>query len=75
MQKAGNFVFPGTMARYILEADEQSSSIQILLLWKSTEIPIEAVRQTQLALFQKSFEDVLDWQTVQIKMTNALTYT
>lgn len=75
MQKADEHVFPGTLARYILQGDEQFSSIQILLFWKSTEIPVEAARQAQLLLFQESFADVLDWQTAQIKTTDALTYT
>ncbi len=75
MQKAGELVFPGTMARYIYLDDEQGNSIQILLIWKSTEMPVEAVREAQLALFQDYFKDVLNWQTAQIKTTDALTYT
>ncbi|HEX7737387.1 MAG TPA: helix-turn-helix domain-containing protein [Ktedonobacteraceae bacterium] len=75
MQKAGEFVFPGTMARYILQDDEQCNQIQILLVWKNTEMPDEATRQTQLAIFQQEFADVLDWSSMQIKITDALTYT
>ncbi|HEY3992541.1 MAG TPA: helix-turn-helix domain-containing protein [Ktedonobacteraceae bacterium] len=75
MQKADEYVFPGTIARYIVQEDEQLNSIKILLFWKSTEMPDEAVRESQLAMFQKDFADILDWQSAQIKMTSALTYT
>lgn len=75
MQKASEFVFPGTMARYILQDDDQLSQIQILLIWKNTEMPDEVTRQAQLAVFQREFADVLDWSTMQMKMTDALTYT
>ncbi|HXR66444.1 MAG TPA: helix-turn-helix domain-containing protein [Ktedonobacteraceae bacterium] len=75
MQKAGEYVFPGTIARYIVQGDEQLSHVQILLFWKSTEMPVEAARQTQLAMFQEDFADTLDWQTARIKTTDALTYT
>lgn len=75
MQKAAEFVFPGTIARYIVYGDEQLSSVQILLIWKSTEMPVEAARQSQLDLFQKDFADVLDWSSARIKTTDALTYT
>ncbi len=75
MQKADEYVFPGTIARYIVQGDEQLSCIKILLFWKSTEIPAESARESQLAMFQKDFADILDWPGAQIKTTDALTYT
>ena len=75
MQEADEYIFPGTIARYIVQGDEQLSHIKILLIWKSTEMPVEEARQSQLAMFQEDFADVLDWQSAQIKTTDALTYT
>lgn len=75
MLEAGEYLFPGTFARYIVEGDEQFSFVHIWLIWKSTEMPNEAARESQLALFQQDFADTLDWSTAQIKTTNALTYT
>ncbi|HEY0752344.1 MAG TPA: helix-turn-helix domain-containing protein [Ktedonobacteraceae bacterium] len=75
MREADEFIFPGSIARYIVPDDEEFKQIQILLIWKNTEMPDEAARQAHLDLFQQDFADVLDWSTAQIKTTEALTYT
>jgi excisionase family DNA binding protein len=75
MQKTAEHLFPGTIARYIVQGDEPLSYVHILLFWKSTEMPAESARQANLAIFQEDFADLLDWSNAQIKTTDALTYT
>jgi excisionase family DNA binding protein len=75
MQVADQYRFPGTIARYIFRGDEQTNTIQIFLIWKSTTRPTEAIFQGHLSIFQQEFEDVLDWGTAQIRTKEALSYT
>jgi excisionase family DNA binding protein len=75
MQEANEYVFPGTIARYIMQGDGKGGYVQIFLIWKNTEMPDEPARQSQLALFQTDFADVLDWQTAETRTTNVLTHT
>ncbi len=39
IQKLDELTFPGTVARYVVKSDESLTSLQILLIWKSTEMP------------------------------------
>ena len=71
---ADQFKFPGTIARYIFQEKGQQS-IQILLIWKSTNMPEEAILQGYLAMFQQELADVLDWGTAQVHTREALLYT
>jgi excisionase family DNA binding protein len=72
---ADQHAFPGTIARYVAEGDEQLSSLYILLIWKTTEMPVEATRQGYLATFQAELDDVLDWETAHLQTTHALIHT
>lgn len=72
---ANRHALPGTIARYIAEGDEKFSSIHILLIWKNTEMPVEARWQGHLATFQAELADVLDWETAHSQTTQALIHT
>jgi excisionase family DNA binding protein len=67
--------FPGTLSRYILQDDAQPDNVEILLIWKSTDLPDEETRQAYLAAFQTELEDVFDWSTAKTKTRTALIYT
>jgi excisionase family DNA binding protein len=69
------YTFPGTIARYVLQGDEQLSSVYILLIWKSTEMPSEEARLGHLAAFQAELADVLDWETARIETNDAIIHT
>jgi len=58
--KPDEYTFTGNVARYILS---NTDTIQILLIWKNTEMPDDTTRQQDLRLFQQAFADVLDWET------------
>jgi excisionase family DNA binding protein len=73
--KNDRHIFPGTIARYILKGDEQWSYVHISLVWKSTEMPKEAVLQDYLDAFQAELADVLDWERAEVHTREALLYT
>lgn len=75
IQKGDKHTFPGTIARYVVQGYAQPGSIHISLLWKSTDLPAEALRQTYLTMFQEDLKDVLDWGTAQIQTTEAIIHT
>ena len=75
IQSTDQHTFPGTIARYVVQGDEQLSNVRILLIWKTTEMPDEAARQEHLAAFQAELADVLDWKTAQSQTNQAIIHT
>lgn len=58
-------LFPGTIARYILGDDTRPEQVQIILVWRGTVMPDEAVRQQALQALQQELAEVFDWSTAQ----------
>ena len=56
------YLFPGTMQRYISASLEDPDTIFIQLIWKDTELTDEAALQNDLEAFKAEFADLLDWQ-------------
>src|SRR5581483_5869490 len=75
IQKAGRHTFPGTTARYVIKGDSALTALQIMLIWKDTEMPEESIRQQDLAAFQEELADVLDWETAQYNINEAIIHT
>jgi len=75
IQEADRHTFPGTIARYIVKGDANLATVQILLVWKSTEMPDESVRQQSLSAFQEELAEVLDWETAQYSTNEAIIHT
>lgn len=77
MREEDHHALTGTVARYIVKGDEQLSSVSIILVWKNTELPDEATRETELNAFKDALADVLDWDTAQftLKMNQTLLHT
>jgi excisionase family DNA binding protein len=75
IQKADRFTFPGTVARYLVKGDTALTTIQIVLVWKTTEMPDEATRKHDWEAFQDELNDMLDWKTAQYSMNEALIHT
>ena len=57
------YTFSSNVARYIMEQEPGSGKIEILLIWKDTEMPSEVTRQQDLQRFQHDFPE-LDWESV-----------
>jgi excisionase family DNA binding protein len=75
ISNADRYVFPGTIARYVIQQDEQINSIHILLFWKGTDMPGAETLQAYLTAFQVELADVLDWKTAQIKTNETIIHT
>ena len=69
------YLFPGTMQRYVFEDDADPRNVTISLIWKDTEMPDESVIQQELAGFKQELADVLDWDTAQYRMKRAIIHT
>jgi excisionase family DNA binding protein len=75
IQKLDEHTFPGTVARYVVKSDESLTALHILFIWKSTEMPDEAAREHNLALFQEQLADVLEWENAEYSTNEAIIHT
>jgi excisionase family DNA binding protein len=75
IQENQQYLFPGTMQRYVFEEDAEPKHVIFSLIWKDTEMPDEAVIQKELAPLQVELADVLDWETVQYTAKRAIIHT
>ena len=75
MQEQQQYLFPGTMQRYVFEDDADPSNVTISLIWKDTEMPDESVIQQELSDFKQELADVLDWNTAQYRTKRAIIHT
>ncbi len=72
MQEQQQYLFSGTMQRYVFEDDADPSNVTISLIWKDTEMPDESVIQQELSDFKQELADVLDWNTAQYRTKRPL---
>ena len=75
LKQEGEYVFPGTAARYIIWSKTHPGALEILLIWRSTTMPEEADRAEALAEFQQALADVLDWVTARYDNRQVLIHT
>jgi len=75
IQKTEQHTFPGTIARYVVKGDEGLMTVRFLLIWKSTEMPDETIRQHALEAFQQALGDAVDWETAQFSIHEAIIHT
>jgi excisionase family DNA binding protein len=55
------YIFPGTVSRYIILSNTHPGTVEILLLWRSTTKPSEATQEQAVRDFQEALADILDW--------------
>jgi excisionase family DNA binding protein len=75
IQKLDEHTFPGTVARYIIKSDESLTGLHIMFIWKSTEMPDEAARERDFALFQEQLADALEWEKAQYATNEVIIHT
>lgn len=75
LQRDNKHTFPGTIARYVVKGDELFSTVDVLLIWKETEMPDEEIRQRDLDAFKRELADVLDWDTAYYSTNEAIIHT
>jgi|SRR5579883_1280454 len=65
VKRSEKYLFPGTVARYVVKNETIPGQIEIMLIWRSTVMPNEAEREQELETFRQILADVLDWDTAQ----------
>ena len=75
MRKGGEHVFPGTVARFIVESETTPGQIEISLIWRSAVMPNEEQRNQAVDSFRQTLTDVLDWNTAQYNTGKVLMHT
>jgi hypothetical protein len=75
MKQGGKHLFPGTVARYIAGSETSPGQVEILLIWRSTVMPDDAVREQALEAFRQALADVLDWSTARYSSSRMLIHT
>lgn len=75
LKQEGDYVFPGTVARYIIWNTTHPGMLEILLIWRSTTMPEETDRAEALNQFQGALADMLDWNTAQYNNGQVLMHT
>jgi len=68
-------LFPGTIARYVMEKRQHPEHIEILLIWRNTAMPDEATYSQWLEELRQALSDVLDWNTAQYESGTVLMHT
>ena len=56
-------LFPGTLARYIVESEAHLDYLNIMFVWRNTIMPDEVSRERALNEFKQALEEMLDWDT------------
>ncbi len=75
MRREKQHLFPGTIARYMIEKQRQPEHIEILLIWRNTAMPDEVIFKHWLNEFQQALSDVLDWETAQFDTGRVIMHT
>ena len=75
MRRERQFLFPGTIARYVMEKRRHPEHIEILLIWRDAAMPEEATYNQWLEEFRQALSDVLEWDTAQYDSGRILMHT
>lgn len=75
IKQTEDYIFPGTVARYIIWSKTHPEKLEVLLIWRSTTIPDEVARRQAFGALQQELGDLLDWNTVQYDEGEAFLHT
>ncbi len=75
IRQSDEYLFPGTVSRFIMRSETFPGQLEISLIWRSTAMPDETTREKTLSDFQQSLADVLDWDTAQYNTGVVLLHT
>jgi excisionase family DNA binding protein len=75
IRQGDDYLFPGTVARFIVRSETFPEQVEISLIWRSTAMPDEASRQQALDEFRRALADVLDWNTARYDSGTVLMHT
>jgi excisionase family DNA binding protein len=63
VKSSGNYLFEGTIARYVMSDKETPRRVQFLLIWRETVMPSEEEIEQELAALRATLTHVLAWET------------
>jgi len=75
IRQAGQHIFPGTVARFIIENETIPQQIEISLIWRQTVMPSKGEREQALEAFRQELADILDWDTARYTHGRVLMHT
>lgn len=75
IQRADQYMFPGTIARYVIKGDSELKTVHFLLVWKGVDMPLDIAHQQDFIAFREELADVLDWQTAEYKTNEVIIHT
>ncbi|GHO96264.1 hypothetical protein KSF_063120 [Reticulibacter mediterranei] len=75
IRQSGEQIFPGTVARYIIQDKTHAGEIEILLIWRSVSRPDKPTREKALAEFLRSLSDIVDLNTARYSEGQVLLHT
>jgi excisionase family DNA binding protein len=75
IRQTDQHTFAGTVARYVFKGDEPLTLLRMMLIWKDTEMPDEAIRQEDLRAFQNDLREMLDWDKAEYSLHEMLIHT
>jgi excisionase family DNA binding protein len=67
VKRSEEYLFPGTIARYVLGEAEDLRQVEILLIWRESSMPSSAEIKAELAALGKALSAVLDWSTARVR--------
>jgi excisionase family DNA binding protein len=75
IKQSDDYIFPGTIARYISESETFPERVEIELVWRGAREVDIAEQERELEAFRQKLADVLDWSTAQYSSSRILLHT
>ena len=75
LKQDSEYLFPGTVARYILLSKTHPGNLEVLLIWRSSLMPDEITRRQEIDDFRQALADMLDWPNARYDEGQALFHT
>lgn len=75
VKQQGQHLFPGTVARFIVESETTPGQVEISLVWRSSVMPNQTEREQALEAFRQALADVVDWNTAHYNNGKVLMHT
>lgn len=75
IRQSGEYLFPGTIARYVTLSEKTTDHVNIALVWRGTVMPDEAEREDALKQFKAALSNILDWDTAHYDTSKVLMHT
>jgi excisionase family DNA binding protein len=67
VKRSDEYLFPGTIARYVLSEEEEPRQVEFLLIWRQSSMPAPDEIESALAALGKALASVLDWSTARAR--------